>query len=93
MELEAEPFALIGVNSDRTVEVAKKAVEKNKLNWRSFQNRPEGAEKAISEEWKVTGWPTLVIIDKDMRIRYRGHNGNEATKVAKSLLKEMRDAG
>ena len=89
-ELEDEPFALIGVNSDRTVEIAKQAVEKNNLNWRSFQNQPAGAPKSISQEWNVRGWPTLVIIDKDMRIRYRGHNGMEATKVAKSLLAEMK---
>ena len=46
-DLKDKPFALIGVNSDQTVERAKKAIEENKLNWRSFQNQPEGADVAL----------------------------------------------
>ena len=92
-ELEDEPFALIGVNSDRTLERARKAVEENNLNWRSFQNKPAGASKSISQEWNVRGWPTLVILDENMQIHYRGHNGKEATKVARDLLAEMKSNG
>ena len=36
-----DKLALIGVNSD-SLERAKKAVKENELNWRSFQNQPEG---------------------------------------------------
>ena len=84
-ELKDQPFALIGVNSDER-EVALAAVEKNGLNWRSFQDQPEGAEKAISDDWKVSGWPTLVVLDAERRIRYRGHNGEAATEVVRELL-------
>lgn len=83
--MKDKPFALIGVNSD-SVEDAKKAIEKNKLNWRSFQNEPEGAKASISEDWCVQGWPTIVVLDADMKIRYRGHDGHEATDVAKRLV-------
>lgn len=84
-ELSDQPFALVGVNSD-DVARAKKAVAENELNWRSFQNRPEGAERAISDAWRVRGWPTIVVLDTDFTIRYRGHDGEEATRVAKELL-------
>ena len=84
-ELKDEPFALIGVNSD-PLDRAREAVEENGLNWRSFQNQPEGTEKAISDDWKVRGWPTLIVLDADMVIRYRGHSGDEATRVVRELL-------
>lgn len=87
-EMKDKPFALIGVNSD-SVEDAKAAIEREKLNWRSFQNSPEGREKAQSDDWMVRGWPTIVILDADFKIRYRGHNGDEATKVAKELVAKM----
>jgi hypothetical protein len=83
--MKDQPFALIGVNSDE-LETAKKAVASNKLNWRSFQNSPAGAKASISSEWFVTGWPTIVVLDAEMRIRYRGHNGEAATKIAKELV-------
>ncbi|RMH05124.1 MAG: hypothetical protein D6702_01245 [Planctomycetota bacterium] len=84
-EMQEKPFVLIGVNSD-PLERARKAVAENGLNWRSFQNQPEGAEKQISDDWKVSGWPTIVVLDADFRIRYRGHSGDEATAVAKELV-------
>lgn len=87
-EMKDKPFALIGVNSD-SVEDAKAAIEREKLNWRSFQNSPEGREKSHSDDWMVRGWPTIVILDADFKIRYRGHNGDEATKVAKELVAKM----
>ncbi|MFT7537813.1 MAG: hypothetical protein ACI85K_003774, partial [Hyphomicrobiaceae bacterium] len=43
-EMKDKPFALIGVNSDSSVEKAKAAIAKNSLNWRSFQNKGNGGE-------------------------------------------------
>lgn len=90
--MSSEPFALIGVNSD-PLENALEAVRKNNLNWRSFQNQPEGAERAISKDWRVRGWPTIVVIDQDFVIRYRGHDGHEASDVAKRLVEELKASG
>ncbi|MCB9914908.1 MAG: redoxin domain-containing protein [Planctomycetes bacterium] len=88
-EMKDQPFALIGVNSD-DLERAKKAVADNKLNWRSFQNEPSGAKRAISADWYVSGWPTIVVLDAEMKIRYRGHDGHEASDIAKKLVAEMK---
>jgi len=88
-EMKDKPFALIGVNSD-DLPRAKKAVAENSLNWRSFQNEPEGSDGAISGAWAVRGWPTIVILDHEMRIHYRGHDGNEATRVAEELVAKLK---
>jgi len=89
-EMRDKPFALIGVNSD-ILERAKKAVADNKLNWRSFQNQPAGADKSISDQWSLQGWPTIVVLDAEMRIQYRGHDGNAATDIARKLIEEQQD--
>ncbi len=91
-ELQGEPFALVGVNSD-DLERARRAVEENGLNWRSFQNSREGAERSISQRWRVRGWPTVVVLDETFTIRYRGHDGTAATAVAKELLAKLREGG
>jgi hypothetical protein len=85
--MEGRPFALIGVNSDKTLEKALTAVKKNELNWRSFQNEREGGK--ISDAWAVQGWPTIVVMDAKQRIVYRGHDGHEATKVATKLVEKL----
>ena len=87
--MEGKNFVLIGVNSDKKLEDALAAVEKNKLNWRSFQNEQEGG--SISKAWGVKGWPTLVVLDVDMKVVYRGHDGHAATKVAKALVQSRED--
>ena len=87
-EMKDKPFALIGVNSDRLT-TARQAVKDNNLNWRSFQNQPPGAAQPISQEWSVQGWPTIVVLDEQMQIQYRGHNGDEATKVARTLVDKL----
>jgi predicted lipoprotein with Yx(FWY)xxD motif len=84
------PFALVGVNSD-SIERAKKAIKENGLNWRSFQNSVEG-KTSISDDWCVEGWPTIVVLDAERKIRYRGHDGHKATDVAKKLVSELQEA-
>ena len=88
-EMKNRPFALIGVNSDQDLEEIREIVKKKNLNWRSFQNRPEGAKRAISDDWSVQGWPTLVVLDADFRIVYRGHTGHDAVSKAKALVEEL----
>ena len=88
--MKDRPFKLIGVNSD-DVETAKKAVAANRLNWRSFRNERKGAA-AVSDEWCIAGWPTIVVLDEELRIHYRGHDGDEATRVAKRLVGALESA-
>ncbi len=91
-EWKDKPFALIGINSD-PLEKAKTAVVEKNLTWRSFQNEPEGSSQKISTAWQVQGWPTVLVLDANMKICYRGHDGNEATDVARKLLAAMESAG
>jgi len=87
-EMKGKPFALVGVNSDDK-ERAKKSIADNQLNWRSFwagENRTRGP---IPAAWRVKGWPTIVVLDQDQVIRYRGHDGEQATAVAKDIVAKL----
>ena len=88
-EMKGRPFSLIGVNSDDNREEIRQLVTKEKINWRAFQNEPEGATSSISQEWAVRGWPTLVVLDAGMKIVYRGHDGDEAIDKVKELVKAL----
>jgi hypothetical protein len=81
--MEGKNFTLIGVNSDK-LEDGRAAAKKNELNWRSFQNIQEGGK--ISTLWEVNAWPTILVIDQNLKIVYRGHDGHEASKIAKGLV-------
>ena len=88
-EMQDQPFALIGVNSDKDLAKIRQVVQDKELPWRSFQNNPDGAAAKISTTWAIKGWPTLVILDEEMRIRYRGHSGDAAIKKAKQLVAKL----
>ena len=70
------PFALIGVNSDRTSTEKGMALYKEKakemgVTWRSFRNEGDGTGPQISEQWRVSSWPTLYYIDHKGVIRHK----------------------
>ena len=87
--LSTLPFALIGVNSDASLEVAKRSVEEEILPWRNFWNGPEGTAGPISRDWCVSEWPTLYLIDGDGIIRHKGLRGEDLERALESLLAEI----
>ena len=64
-----QPFAIVGINADEVDEELFTALAKNKVNWRSFQNRPEDTEVEIADEWNVSSLPTLYLLDSKGKIR------------------------
>jgi hypothetical protein len=88
-QLAAQPFALIGVNSDRDLEKLRETVKEKNLTWRSFWNGPEGTSGPISTEWNVTGWPTIYVLDQNGVIRYKNVRGAAMDKAVTTLLAEM----
>src|SRR5260370_15290467 len=88
-ELNGKAFVLIGVNSDRDPEQLKKDLKENQVTWRSFQNQRKDG-KAISDDWKVQGWPTLYLIDhkRVIKKKWLGSPGNETLdKEVEKLVK------
>ena len=46
------------------------ALKKHQITWRSFRDKRAG-KAAISDEWKILGYPTLYLIDHQGIIRQR----------------------
>jgi hypothetical protein len=88
--LAAEPFALIGVNSDADKQALAPVLEKEQITWRSFWNGPEGTRGPISKAWNVKGWPTIYVIDHQGVIRFKGVRGEAMDKAVDFLLAEMK---
>lgn len=88
--LEGKPFALVGVNSDKDLKALKPILEKEQITWRSFWNGEKGTAGPISAEWKISGWPTLYLIDHKGVIRHRflGSPGEKALDAAIERLVE-----
>ena len=86
--MEEKSFALIGVNTNNAeAKKLKEAMEKEKLNWRSFAGRG-----AINAQWNNTGTPSYYVIDPKGVIRYKwyGYPGEKALDTA--LEKMIKDA-
>jgi len=88
--LENEPFALIGVNSDKDLAKLRPRLEEEQITWRSFWNGPDGTGGPISKAWNVSGWPTIYVLDAHGVIRFRNVRGEAMDKAVDELLAEMK---
>ena len=88
--LANEPFALIGVNSDKDLEKLKPVLEEEQITWRSFWNGPEGTRGPISKRWNVSGWPTIYVLDAQGRVRYANVRGEAMDEAVDTLLAELK---
>ena len=86
----ADPFAIVGVNSDSSIEKAQEVVKKNKINWLSFYDG--GADGPISTRWNVSGWPTIYLLDAKGVIRYKDVRGEEMDAAIELLVQEAKAA-
>lgn len=84
--LANEPFALIGINSDKDLDFVRRRVKEENITWRSFWNGPKGTGGPISAKWNVTGWPTIYVVDHEGVIRYKNVRGEAMDKAVDELL-------
>ena len=92
--MAGKPFALIGVNGDQAGDELKEKNKEAEITWRSFQNARGNDQKAIADEWKVQGWPTLYLIDHKGTIRRKwvGSPGDNVLDEAIDALVEVAEA-
>ena len=87
-QLAGKPFALVGVNSDDDIEVARKAVEELGVNWRSFWNGEKGTFGPIATKWNIDSWPATYLIDAKGNIRYKDLRGEKLDEAIEKLMAE-----
>lgn len=85
-EYSDKRFSIVGVNSDRELWIPQHLIDKGKVTWRSFHDR--ASKPSISEEWDVSGWPTIVLIDQQGVIRQINAYGSLLTAKIEQLFDE-----
>ena len=86
---ESQPFAIVGVNTNDSPEAYREGVEKFDVSWISAYQGQESWP--ISEQYKVEGYPTYVLLDPAGKILYKGHDAGALDAPIESLLAEMAD--
>ena len=88
--LQGRPFALLGVNTDNKISTAIDAVKENNLNWRSWYDGDSGP---IVENFGITGFPTIFVVDHTGVIRYKDIRGEKLEHAIELLVAEAEAAG
>jgi thiol-disulfide isomerase/thioredoxin/tRNA A-37 threonylcarbamoyl transferase component Bud32 len=88
-KLGGRPFALLGVNCDESREQARRAIDRQKLAWRSWH---DGNEGPVAKEWQVDSFPTVYVIDHKGVIRHKGLRGKQLEAAVVKLVREAEAA-
>jgi hypothetical protein len=89
---EDKPFALLGVNTDKSKDIYVRRAEEMKVTWRSAWTG--GTDNPISRKFRVSGYPTLFLIDHEgvIREKWVGPPSNdELEKAIDEALAEVRE--
>ena len=86
--LEGKPFALLGINSDKTLDELHAAMERERITWPSwFDGGSTGGP--IATYYGVRAWPTTYVLDPRGVIRVKNVRGDALDKAVDSLLEEF----
>lgn len=85
--MEGKPFALLGINSDRSKADLKRIMKKESITWRSWWDGGS-TDGPISTQWNVHGWPTIYVLDHKGVIRFRDLRDKELDKAVDQLVAE-----
>ncbi len=86
--LAVKPFALLGVNSDQDREELKKAMEREKISWRSWWDGGS-TDGPIATAYNVSSWPTIYVIDHKGLIRFVDIRDKDLDDAVDKLLEEL----
>jgi thiol-disulfide isomerase/thioredoxin len=82
--LKDKPFSLISISADAEKKTLTDFLAKEKMPWTHWWN---GAEGGILEDWDVTYFPTIYVLDDKGVIRHKDVRGEELEKAVNDLLK------
>jgi hypothetical protein len=86
--LKDQPFALLGINSDKDRQELKKILAEQDITWRSWWD--EGSVTGpIQTMWQVTSRPTIYVLDARGVIRYKDLQGQKLDEAVDALLEEV----
>jgi thiol-disulfide isomerase/thioredoxin len=84
--LKDKPFALISVSADAEKKALTDFLAKEKMPWSHWWN---GADGGILEDWEVTYFPTIYVLDAKGVVRHKDLRGEALEKAVNDLLKDV----
>jgi hypothetical protein len=83
-----QPFAIVGINSDKDRSKILARIAEENITWRSFFDGG-GTGGPIASKWNVSGWPTIYLIDAEGRIRFKNARGDALDAALEELMAEV----
>ena len=83
-----QPFAIVGINSDKDRSKLKERMAEENITWKSFYDGG-GTGGPIASTWNVSGWPTIYVIDGAGRIRFKDVRGDSLDAALEELMAEV----
>jgi peroxiredoxin len=86
-----KPFAIVGVNSDSKLDVARQSKTENRLDYRAWWDGylEKNTSGPIASAWNVTGWPAIYVLDAKGVIRHVNLRQEDVLKAVSQLLQEQ----
>lgn len=81
------PFALIGINTGDPVSEYRAGLKQFGVTWLSAY---QGQMSPIADLFKVTGYPTYILIDADGKMVGRGHDGKAYDAEIAKMVAELK---
>jgi hypothetical protein len=86
--LAAEPFVLLGVNTDRDRDKLKEVMKREQITWRCWFDG--GTDGPISTRWNVRAFPATYVLDHRGVIRFKGVRDEDMDEAVDTLVREMK---
>jgi hypothetical protein len=86
-KLADQPFTFLGINSDASRSALKKALSDNNITWPNIFDGPAG-HGPVANKWNVHSWPTIYILDREGKVRYRHVREKDLEADVMELLKK-----
>jgi thiol-disulfide isomerase/thioredoxin len=83
-----KPVALLGVDCDPDRAEAIKVMKKEGINWPNWYDGEPG-EGPIAKAYHIRGYPTVMVIDAQGKIRLKNGHGKSLEEFVDKLLAEM----
>ncbi len=83
-----QPFAIVGINSDKDRSKLKERMAEENITWKSFFDGGSTGGP-IASTWNVSGWPTVYVLDAEGRIRFKDVRGEAIDAALEELMAEM----
>lgn len=81
------PFALIGINTNDPVDKYRAGLKEHGVTWLSAY---QGRMSPIADLFKVTGYPTYILIDSEGKIVGKGHDGKAYDETIKKMVADLK---